>query len=449
MVASSSASRPAWFARNELTLRTPGSLFVDELLEGFEFASEAIGGGQVALDTAFDTMLHRNRYDVENADPVAALWASRLVGADPQIWVRPIGPGETCGERCGDGVIQRPREECDWALGPQGGACPVESICNKECLCELCISSCDGKVCGDDGCGGSCGECGDGVACVEGGCEGGDPPCTTDEDCDNGNLCTDDRCVPEIGCVHVNNSAPCEDGNPCTAGDRCQDGACAAGAPQECIDDGNPCTHDLCDPESGACHVPVQDGTECEDGDLCTEGDTCHGGECVAGPAIECPPDGNVCTLDECDSATGRCHGWVPDGAPCDDGFHCTTEDTCVFGECSAGGIVACPDDGNECTLDICNSENGLCDLNATFGHECDAGDPASSAENPSAPFSSLRAAIGTLCRAGLRTPRHRRLALSRLGAPPAHGFETHSSIRPSSSPTTAPGTDRPYAARR
>ncbi len=35
-----------------------------------------------------------------------------------------------------------------------------------------CVSSCDGKACGDDGCGGSCGACGDGQSCVEGQCAG-------------------------------------------------------------------------------------------------------------------------------------------------------------------------------------------------------------------------------------------------------------------------------------
>ncbi len=28
-----------------------------------------------------------------------------------------------------------------------------------------CVSACDGKACGDDGCGGSCGGCEDGLAC--------------------------------------------------------------------------------------------------------------------------------------------------------------------------------------------------------------------------------------------------------------------------------------------
>jgi len=35
---------------------------------------------------------------------------------------------------------------------------------------EICVASCTGKSCGDDGCGGSCGECGEGEACGGGAC---------------------------------------------------------------------------------------------------------------------------------------------------------------------------------------------------------------------------------------------------------------------------------------
>ncbi|MCY0992634.1 hypothetical protein OV203_36180 [Nannocystis sp. ILAH1] len=55
-----------------------------------------------------------------------------------------------------------------------GYASPMEDplACN-------CVPNCDGRMCGDDGCGGSCGGCGEGQNCNEGQCEGQPPPETT------------------------------------------------------------------------------------------------------------------------------------------------------------------------------------------------------------------------------------------------------------------------------
>ena len=74
-------------------------------------------------------------------------------------------------------------------------------------------------------------------------------------DCDDGNACTDDECG-EIGgdrCVHTNNANPCEDGDLCaTSSDTCNSGVCVGGDPVDC-DDGNPCTEDVCVPSWGVC----------------------------------------------------------------------------------------------------------------------------------------------------------------------------------------------------
>lgn len=58
-----------------------------------------------------------------------------------------------------------------------GYAAPVEDplACN-------CVPSCEGRECGDDGCGGWCGDCGEGQDCNEGQCVGEPPPATTGPD---------------------------------------------------------------------------------------------------------------------------------------------------------------------------------------------------------------------------------------------------------------------------
>ena len=47
--------------------------------------------------------------------------------------------------------------------------------------------------------------------------------------CDDGNICTDDVCQPQNGCVYLANQAGCDDGNGCTIGDICAETACVSG----------------------------------------------------------------------------------------------------------------------------------------------------------------------------------------------------------------------------
>ncbi|MCC6554985.1 MAG: hypothetical protein IT372_18585, partial [Polyangiaceae bacterium] len=90
----------------------------------------------------------------------------------------------------------------------------------------------------------------------------------------------------------------------CDGASHCLSGAAAV------IDDGNPCTIDGCDPSVGVVtHEPAPAGTPCADapspcdGSLtCDDAATCS---IVVPPAID---DGDPCTLDFCDPATGIAH---------------------------------------------------------------------------------------------------------------------------------------------
>jgi hypothetical protein len=77
------------------------------------------------------------------------------------------------------------------------------------------------------------------------------------------------------------------------------------GTPVTCGDDGNPCTDDVCDPSTGTCGVA--NVAPCDDDDACTVGDECLGGTCQAGSPKTCLDDGNACTLDVCDPRDGSC----------------------------------------------------------------------------------------------------------------------------------------------
>src|SRR5206468_1573065 len=125
-------------------------------------------------------------------------------------------------------------------------------------------------------------------------------------------------------------------------------GSCVGGPPPNC-NDGNVCTDDSCNPASGCVHTNNTDS--CDDGNACTTGDTCSGGSCVGGPPPNCN-DGNVCTDDSCNPASGCVH--TNNTASCDDGTFSTPRSSGRGGSCVGGPPPNC-NDGNVCTDDSCN----------------------------------------------------------------------------------------------
>ncbi len=140
--------------------------------------------------------------------------------------------------------------------------------------------------------------------------------------CDDGNPCTEDRCDPIAGCVHVPlTGAACDDGDPCTADDRCVAGLCAGArigctspppCPESC-DDGFSCTDDVCTAD-GCLHVPVDS--------RCVPPGECTSAVCAPGlPGA----DANGCVV-----GTPRA-----DGAPCAEDTDACTVDVCRDGACA------------------------------------------------------------------------------------------------------------------
>jgi cysteine-rich repeat protein len=196
-----------------------------------------------------------------------------------------------------------------------------------------------------------------GDQCVNGACQPGGP-----KDCSDPNPCTDDSCSSPSGtCIHTFNTDPCTNTNACQVDKHCSEGHCL-GLPKDC-DDGNPCTDNGCDSATG-CFV-TYNNDPCDDGNACTVGDKCSGGTCQPGTAKICD-DNNPCTDDTCDVQLGCIH--VPNNAPCDDGNACTVGDACANGECQPGQPRIC-DDHNPCTDDGCNSATGCFVVNNT--HTC------------------------------------------------------------------------------
>jgi hypothetical protein len=248
--------------------------------------------------------------------------------------------------------------------------CPPPSGPNVECLAAACnpANGLCGLVPAREGL-----QCQDNDLCdVDDRCQGGICQGNQAANCEDGNDCTDDSCVPATGCVNTNRVGACQDGEVCTDGDFCQEGTCVGGPTIPC-EDGNPCTADYCQPGVG-CVSGKLSGDACEDGDVCTEGDLCDAGLCTSGAARTCD-DLNPCTEDACDPLNGCTHSNL-DGIECDDLDLCSRNDRCVVGECLGTTTVVC-DDGNDCTQDLC-TEAGACNFVDTDGGFCDDGDPCS-----------------------------------------------------------------------
>ncbi|MBM4394083.1 MAG: hypothetical protein FJ087_00155 [Deltaproteobacteria bacterium] len=261
--------------------------------------------------------------------------------------------------------------------GDDGNACTAGDRCSGEACTGEPISCDDGNPCTADWCDRAWGcrsspvpgaPCRDSNACTA------DDRCTSSGACsgspvvcDDGNACTDDSCSPAAGCVSTPNSLPCDDRNECTSNDRCEGGGCLGGEPVRC-EDGNVCTEDRCDPVWGCTFKPAD--RPCEDGNPCTAGDRCLGGTCVPGGIIACN-DANPCTTDSCQSGKG-CVFHLTAGQ-CDDGDACTEGDRCLDGQCRGTDPKDCSDD-NPCTVERCLPGSGC--VWEPVDHPCDDKDP-------------------------------------------------------------------------
>ena len=232
-----------------------------------------------------------------------------------------------CVHATSDGLPCSDGNECTVLDACQGGSCKpgAPAVCDDTLLCT--VDACqpglgcthvmieggcdDGSYCTQDGCDAKTGKCwhdasnlantlcnADGDPCTIDTCQGGVCKLFEKNDCDDGNLCTTDACVAQVGCQNAWNSAPCElDGDVCTQ-DFCGGGACKAGPVNGC-DDKNLCTLDTCAPKVGCGHVALPDATTCSDGDGCALDGACLAGVCTSAVPKVCAK-GLVCAVGSC-----------------------------------------------------------------------------------------------------------------------------------------------------
>ncbi|MGB8223183.1 MAG: hypothetical protein WCF10_11395, partial [Polyangiales bacterium] len=140
-----------------------------------------------------------------------------------------------------------------------------------------------------------------------------------------------------------------------------------------CEDDGNECTAESCNPATGQCEsANVDDGTECDGG-----AGVCMSGECAPNDlcqGVDCD-DQNECTTDLCNPEDGSCsNDPVENGTSCNSDAGMCVDGTCMDVDRCEG--VTCDDTGNDCTTAACNPSNGQCEVsNVPDGTECGGGD--------------------------------------------------------------------------
>jgi len=276
---------------------------------------------------------------------------------------------------------------------------------------------------------------------------GGGAPC----DCDDDNICTQDLCDPDGGCLHPAAQVVTV---PQVSGD-CKNAICdgtmlaqEADARDVPIDDGNDCTTDECDGDmpvhpfvapgatcntDGVCDAMGQ-CSDCDDPGDCGTDTVCatyactknacvttylaplvvsgeDDNDCKAMQCVDLEPepqllpfladteiDTNPCTTDTCSVAGEIEHASVGAGMPCDDGIHCNGVDVC-----DAGTTCIHPGDpcaGGATCNNFCNEVAETCFNNTATA----CGSPADTAcSNPdtcngAGACSPNNEAVGFLC---------------------------------------------------
>jgi Dictyostelium (slime mold) repeat len=131
--------------------------------------------------------------------------------------------------------------------------------------------------------------------------------------------------------------------------------ACVNGTSTDSLcDDGDVCTVDSCDSSVGCVYVNISSG--CDDGNACTADSCDNVTGCVYTGINSLCDDGNVCTTDSCDLSIGCVY--TNNLSPCDDGDACTDISACDAGVCTPTSTIIC-DDTLLCTVDSCDPSSG------------------------------------------------------------------------------------------
>jgi hypothetical protein len=296
-------------------------------------------------------------------------------------------PAKPDGSVCDDGNACTNTDQCK--AGVCSGSSPVQckplDQCHTAGQCDSKTGQCsnptlpDGSACNDAN------SCTLLDACVTGACVGASPvTCDPPDQCHEVGVCNSNTGI----CAYADKpvGTPCNDGDLCTNTDSCLVGICVGSNPTQC----NPTDqcHDvgICQLATGACAIPAKDdGSSCNDANACTQTDTCLAGACTGGNPLVCTALDQCHDPGTCDVNTGTCSNPPKqDGALCNDGSACTSDDKCQAGNCQPGTPVVI-DDNIPCTADACDAVLGATHMPVAEGTPCSDANACNGVETCSA----------------------------------------------------------------
>ena len=198
-----------------------------------------------------------------------------------------------------------------------------------------CTPNCTGKVCGDDGCGGSCGTCPSGQACNSSGqCGGCTPNCS-------GKVCGSDGCGGSCG--NCPSGQTCNASGQCGGTNSCTHPICSTGV--KLVSGCDPCVTEICAADSYCCSTKWDNICVGEVSSIC--GQSCGG----------CTPNctGKVCGSDGCGGSCGNC----PSGQTCNASGQCGGTNSCTHPICSTGAKLK--NGCDPCVTKICSWDSYCC----------------------------------------------------------------------------------------
>ena len=246
-----------------------------------------------------------------------------------------------------------------------GGSAACQECMKAKCEPDLfacagfgggCQPSCEGKSCGDNGCGGSCGMCGPDEACIGGQCSDGGGSCSSEADSTILDTTDMGAISPEcgLGCLGHADEYKCS--LDCIVSETGLSEGCA-----DCFAKHIMCAIDNCipqclEPESSECKQCM--ASECEPKLFpCVGGcsSSCDGKSCgnngCGGSCGTCGPD-EMCMGGKCMEATGACT------SPSDLAVFMSGEIESVGPDCGLGCLDAT--DQYTCSLDCIMTKTGL-----------------------------------------------------------------------------------------
>lgn len=200
-------------------------------------ATIGYSSGQVSLATKTETDPYMPLKDLSGNTISTYTYCNVLCTGDPI----------TCWQPQSEGICTSRTYDCSYGTYPN---CPSGYYTTKsECESHLCVPSCTGKVCGDNGCGGSCGTCQSGYTCSNGQCVSGADCSTysgTSGRCDSYTI-TDKKCIGThvYICSDYGTAGKCwTDMADCSLSNKtCSGGQCISGG---CADVGQDCVSTSC-----------------------------------------------------------------------------------------------------------------------------------------------------------------------------------------------------------